>query len=207
MTIEPSALRHDSLAPSPWMLRYAHLVPPGARVLDLACGFGRHARLFAQRGAHVLAVDRDRDALSALEGVAAIETRAIDLEASGWPFADERFDAIVVSRYLHRPTLPQLIAAVADEGTLLYETFARGNAVYGRPSNPDFLLEPGELLALAAPHLTVVAFEQGLVTEGRPAVIQRVAAVGRRRQWPSPLDAGDDALDPPRRSDKDAVDE
>jgi len=201
MTVEPSASRHESLAPSPWMLRYAHLVPPGARVLDLACGFGRHARLFAQRSAHVLAVDRDRDALSALEGIAGIETRLIDLEASGWPFAGERFDAIVVSRYLHRTTLPQLIAAVADEGTLLYETFARGNETYGRPSNPNFLLEPGELLAIAAPRLTVVAFEQGLVTEGRPAVIQRLAAVGRRRQWPPPLDAVDGVLDAPSRDD------
>ena len=190
MTSEPSD-RHDALAPSPWILRYAHLVPAGARVLDLACGFGRHARLFAQRGADVLAVDRERDALATLDGVAGIETRRIDLEASDWPFTGERFDAIVVSRYLHRPALPRLIAAVADDGTLLYETFARGNEAYGRPSNPDFLLEPGELLAVAAPHLTVVAFAQGLAADGRRAVVQRLAAVGRRRQWPPLLDADD----------------
>lgn len=193
MTSELPSVRRDPLAPSPWILRYAHLVPPGARVLDLACGFGRHARLFAQRGAHVLAVDRDRDALATLDGVAGIETRQIDLEASDWPFADERFDAIVVTNYLHRPTLPQLIAAVADEGTLLYETFARGNEGYGRPSNPDFLLEPGELLAIAAPQLTVVAFAQGLVADGRRAVVQRLSAVGRRRQWPPLLDVDADA--------------
>jgi len=189
MTSEPSSARHDALAASPWILRYAHLVPAGARVLDLACGFGRHARLFAQRGAHVLAVDRDRDALATLDGVAGIETRQVDLETSAWPFAAERFDAIVVSRYLYRPALPQLIAAVADDGALLYETFARGNEAYGRPSSPDFLLEPGELLAIAAPQLTVVAFAQGLAADGRRAVVQRLAAVGRRRQWPPLLDA------------------
>ncbi len=193
MTSEPASARHDALAPSPWIVRYAHLVPAGARVLDLACGFGRHARLFAQRGAHVLAVDRDRDALATLDGVAGIETRQVDLEAPDWPFAGERFDAIVVANYLHRRALPQLIAAVADDGTLLYETFARGNEAYGRPSNPDFLLEPGELLAIAGPQLTVVAFAQGLVTDGRRAVVQRIAAVGRRRQWPPPLAADEGA--------------
>lgn len=192
MTSELPSARHDALAPSPWIVRYAHLVPAGARVLDLACGFGRNARLFAQRGAHVLAVDGDRDALATLDGVGEIETRHMDLEASDWAFAGERFDAIVVTHYLHRPTLPQLIAAVADDGTLLYETFARGNEAYGRPSNPDFLLEPGELLAIASPRLTVVAFAQGLVADGRRAVVQRLAAVGRRRQWPPVLDAGAD---------------
>lgn len=193
MTSEPASARHDTLAPSSWIVRYAHLVPAGARVLDLACGFGRHARLFAQRGAQVLAVDRDRDALATLNGIAGIETRQIDLEASDWPFAGQRFDAIVVANYLHRRALSQLIAAVADDGTLLYETFARGNEAYGRPSNPDFLLEPGELLAVARRQLTVVAFAQGLAVDGRPAVVQRLAAVGRTRRWPPPLDADESA--------------
>jgi SAM-dependent methyltransferase len=92
---DPEAARHASLAPSPWIVRHAHLIPPGARVLDLACGFGRHARLFARRGAHVLAVDRDAAALATMDDVAGIETRRIDIEASGWPFGRERFDAIV----------------------------------------------------------------------------------------------------------------
>ena len=190
MTSEP-VRSGTTPAPSPWIVRYAHLVPAGARVLDLACGFGRHARLFAQRGAHVLAVDRDRDALATLDGVAGIETRQMDLEAS-----DGRSPANASTRsssrnYLHRPTLPQLIAAVADDGTLLYETFARGNEAYGRPSNPDFLLEPGELLAIAAPRLTVVAFAQGrrrrrapcrrpAARRGRPAAT--MAAGARRRR-------------------------
>jgi SAM-dependent methyltransferase len=173
------------LAPSPWIVRHAHLVPAGARVLDLACGFGRHARFFAQRGASVLAVDRDAEALATMEDVAGIETRQIDLEGSVWPFADERFDAIVVTNYLHRPALPQIVGCVADDGTLLYETFGRGNEAYGRPSNPDFLLEPGELLAVAYERLIVVAFAQGFVDTGqRGAVVQQLAAVGRKRRWP-----------------------
>jgi SAM-dependent methyltransferase len=194
MKSEPATARHESLAPSPWIVRHAHLVPPGARVLDLACGFGRHARLFAQRGAHVLAVDRDGEALATIADVAGVETRELDLEASGWPFAGERFDAIVVTNYLHRPALPQIVAGIADDGALLYETFARGNEAYGRPSNPDFLLEPGELLTVVGSRLTVVEFAQGLVGGGgRRSVVQRIAAVGRTRRWPPPLAAEGDS--------------
>ena len=183
---------HFGLAPSPWITRFAHLVPVGARVLDLACGYGRHALFFAARGAHAVAVDRDATALATLSGVPGIETLLADLEGGPWPFGDQRFDAIVVSHYLHRPLLAHLCAALAADGTLLYETFALGNEAYGRPSNPAFLLRAGELLELAAaatPSLTVVAFEQGLADNaGRPAVVQRLAAVGPARAWPPALD-------------------
>ena len=188
MKAESSSPRHEVLAPSEWFVRHAHLVAPRARVLDVACGYGRHARLFAQRGAQVLAVDRDAEALAALDGVPGIETRRIDLEDSDWPFANERFDAIVVANYLFRPALPHIVASVADDGALLYETFARGNEAYGRPSNPAFLLEPGELVAAVGGRLTVVEFAQGLIASGdRRAVVQRIAAVGLRRHWPPPL--------------------
>jgi len=188
MKSESSSPRHETLAPSHWILRHAHLVPPRARVLDLACGHGRHARFFAERGAQVIAADRDADALAAMEDVRGIEARRIDLEASSWPFANERFDAIVVANYLHRPHLPQIVAGVADDGVLLYETFARGNEAYGRPRNPAFLLEPGELLAAVDGRLAVVEFAQGMIVDGgRRAVVQRIAAVGLRRHWPPPL--------------------
>ena len=183
-----SAAAHASPTASPWVLRFAPLVPDGARVLDLACGRGRHARLFAARGCDVIAADRDAEALASLAGVAGIATRCVDLEADGWPFADERFDAIVVTNYLHRPLLPSVFAAVSDTGLLIYETFARGNEMYGRPANPDHLLLPGELLASAVGRFEVVAFEQGVVAEcGRTAVIQRIAAVGLRRAAPQRL--------------------
>ena len=175
---------------SAWVERFAPLVPVGARVLDLACGHGRHARFFAARGADVLAVDRDAAALATLKGEVRIATRALDLEAGRWPLPGERFDAIVVVNYLHRPLFPSLFAALAEDGVLIYETFARGNEAYGRPSNPAFLLEPGELLQLAARGLTVVAFEQGDVSTPDPgAVVQRLAAVGPGRPWPPALPA------------------
>jgi len=171
-------------APSPWVVRFAPLIARGARVLDLAAGHGRHTRFFAERQAQVVAADRDPAALAGLAATPGIETHVVDLESTDWPFAGERFDAIVVVRYLHRALFPHLLAALADDGVVLYETFAAGNARYGRPANPAFLLQPGELLEFARDRLTVVAFEQGFVAQAQPAVQQRLAAVGRARAWP-----------------------
>jgi SAM-dependent methyltransferase len=179
--------RHYGLTPSPWIVRFAPLVAPGARLLDLAAGHGRHALFFAARGAQVVAVDRDADALATFTGAPGVETRVADVEHGDWPFTGERFDAIVVVHYLHRALFPHLLASLAADAVLLYETFATGNAAYGKPSNSDFLLEPGELLEIARETLTVVAFEQGRVDGAQPAVIQRLAAVGRARAWPPPL--------------------
>jgi SAM-dependent methyltransferase len=176
-----------TLAPSPWMRRFASLVPRGARVLDVAAGRGRHARLFAAQGARVLAVDRDAGALAELDAVSGVTTRVADLEDAPWPFAGEVFDAVVVANYLHRPLFPHLLAALAADGALLYETFAAGNERFGRPSNPAFLLASGELADVVRDRLTLVAFEQGLVEGERPAVVQRIAAIGRARPWPPPL--------------------
>jgi SAM-dependent methyltransferase len=190
---------HGHLAPSLWIARFAHLIPPGARVLDLAAGEGRHARLFAARGAHVVAVDRDADVLATLSNVPRISVRVCDLESGAWPLSGERFDAIVVANYLHRPLFPYLRAALAPDGVLLYETFAMGNEAHGRPTNPDFLLCPDELLTIAAlppAPLTVVAFEQGEVDHGaRRAVMQRLAAIGPDRVWPPGLEAPGTALE------------
>lgn len=188
MVGKPKPPGHAGLSPSPWILRFAHLVPSGSRVLDLACGHGRHARLFAARGCNVVAVDRDANALSTLAGVANVDARLVDLEAGSWPLAGEQFDAIVVTNYLHRPLFVFLFAALAQDGVLLYETFARGHEAYGRPTNPDFLLEPDELLRAVSERLDVVAFEQGRVGKGdATAVVERLAAVGRGRAWPSAL--------------------
>ena len=174
-------------APSPWIARFAPLIPPGARVLDVACGQGRHSRLLAARLCDVVAIDRDAQALAALAGVPRVTTIAADLEGGPWPLAGQRFDAIVVANYLHRPLFPRLLDALHNEGAFLYETFAAGNEVYGRPSNPDHLLAADELLSLLRQRLTIVAFEQGRVGGARPAVMQRIAAVGRGRRWPPPL--------------------
>jgi SAM-dependent methyltransferase len=171
-------------APSPWITRFAPLIPPGARVLDLACGQGRHSRFFAARLCDIVAVDRDSQALVALAGVPRVTTIAADLEGGPWPLSGQRFDAIVVANYLHRPLMPRLLDALESEGAFLYETFAVGNELYGRPSNPDHLLAADELLVLLREPLTIVAFEQGRIGGTRPAVMQRIAAVGRGRRWP-----------------------
>src|SRR4030095_12680933 len=129
-----------------------------ATVLDVACGSGRHVRWFAARGCRVTAIDRDAAALAPLAAIG--ETGVADIENGPWPLPGRRFDAVVVTNYLWRPLMPVIIASVADDGTLLYETFSAGNETVGKPSNPDFLLAPGELLQ-AATQLRIVAFEDG----------------------------------------------
>ena len=167
---------HGSETPSAWVVRWADRVPAAGRVLDLACGSGRHARFFASRGCVVEAVDRDAAALVSLEGIPGITTRCADLEVGPWPYADQLFSAIVVTNYLHRPLFPHLVAGLAARGVLIYETFALGNERYGRPSNPDFLLKPGELMDAVRNRLSVISFEEGFVPHPRPAMIQRICA-------------------------------
>jgi SAM-dependent methyltransferase len=185
--VSAPAARRDA-EPSAWITRFAALIPAGARVLDLAAGRGRHARFFASRGARVLAVDIDAQSLATLADVPGVVTKVADLEGDAWPFTGLSFDAIVVANYLHRPRLSHLVEALASDGVLLYETFAAGNEAFGRPSNPAFLLRENELFDAFRERLTIVAFEQGVVTEhARVAVVQRIAAVGRSRPWPPPL--------------------
>jgi SAM-dependent methyltransferase len=171
-----SATPHAALAPSPWVQRWSALVPAGASVLDVACGSGRHVRWFADRGCRVTGVDRDAAALATLAGVA--ETVVADIEDGPWPFAGRRFAAVVVTNYLWRPLLPAIVEAVDEGGVLICETFARGNETVGRPSNPDFLLRPGELLQ-AAGSLRVVAYEDGFLSAPE-RFVQRIAAVRER---------------------------
>lgn len=170
---------------SPWVERFAPLIPPG-EILDLACGSGRHARRLAGEGHPVLAVDRDPESLSAAAGPF-ITTLQMDLEAHApdepphWPFDENRFAGIVVTNYLHRPLLPCLFASLAPSGVLLYETFALGNEQFGKPSNPAFLLQPGELLQFAMRFADrgarVVAYEDGYAGTPKPAMIQRLCLV------------------------------
>jgi SAM-dependent methyltransferase len=162
---------------SPWVARFLPPAPPNGRALDVAAGSGRHTRLARARGWAATAVDRDVSGLADLSADSGVEIVAADLEAAPWPLGERRFGAVIVTNYLHRPLLPRLVAAVASGGTLIYETFARGNEAYGRPSNPNFLLLPGELLEAVRGELAVVAYEHGKVESPRPAVVQRIAAV------------------------------
>lgn len=169
----------QSEAVSGWVRRYAPLIPAG-EALDLACGGGRHARHLAALGHPVLALDRDAGALARAAGPGVITLRC-DLEEEGarWPFGPARFAGIVVTHYLHRPLLPDIARSLAPDGVLIYETFAVGNEQFGKPSNPAFLLQPGELLQLAACHgWRVLAYEEGVTAAPKAALLQRLCAAG-----------------------------
>lgn len=147
-------------------------------MLDLACGSGRHARLLAARGYKVVAVDRDFAAISELRGVAGITALQLDLEGSDWPLAGERFAGIIVTNYLWRPRLADVCALLDRGGVLIYETFMVGNEAYGKPANPEFLLRPGELRAVAsAAGLREIAFAEGYTAQPKPALRQAICAV------------------------------
>lgn len=154
------------------MTRWAASVARGP-VLDVACGGGRHSRFFKDLGFQVVAVDREP---AELEGIRFVKA---DLEgASPWPFAGERFGAVVVTNYLHRPLFPQLVSSLAVGGVLIYETFMLGNERFGRPSNPAFLLRPGELREAFA-GLQELGFEEGEFETPKRAMIQRICALKR----------------------------
>ena len=180
-----SAGLHAMLVPSPWVVRWAHLVRDGGSVLDVACGSGRHVRFFNERGCAVTGVDRDVPALAALAPIA--QTVAADIENGPWPFAGRRFDAVIVTNYLWRPLMPAIVDAVAAGGVLIYETFAAGNESVGKPSNPHFLLQPGELLQAISDlgSLRVVAYEDGFLA-APDRFVQRVVAVRAGAPAPAP---------------------
>jgi len=161
---------------SDWIRRFATRIPAGGVVLDLACGGGRHTRYAASLGHRVLAVDRDAEAIAGLAGLHNVETRVADLECEAWPFPGQRFCGIIVTNYLHRALLPVLVESVTPGGALIYETFAVGNERFGRPSNPAFLLRPGELLDAVQGRMRVIAYEDVEIASPKPAMIQRICA-------------------------------
>jgi SAM-dependent methyltransferase len=164
---------HGSAEPSDWVQRWAHLVAPGGTVLDVACGSGRHMRWLAERGHRVTGIDRDAAALASAAAHGTVINA--DIENGPWPLVGQTFDAVVVTNYLWRPLWPQLLASVKPGGVLIYETFAHGQASVGRPSRPEFLLQPGELLRVCAEWHTV-AYEHGVLSEPT-RFVQRIVAM------------------------------
>ena len=164
---------HANSTISPWIERWAHLIAPHSAVLDLACGHGRHVRWLQTQGHQLTAVDRDGVALQSLTGLAS--TVCADIEMGPWPLPGREFGAVVVTNYLWRPLWPQILASVAPGGVLLYETFALGNEAFGKPSRPDFLLQPNELLQVCQ-GWNIVAYEHGLLNVPE-RVVQRIAAI------------------------------
>ena len=182
---------HDVIADaSPWVRRFAPVIPKGGLILDLACGAGRHTVLLASLGHQILAVDRDISMMETLKS-ALIQTLKLDLEDSEWPLLKQEFSAIVVTNYLYRPFLDELPKMLCEGGVLIYETFAEGNAQFGKPSNPNFLLKPGELLALAQRSgLKVIAYEDIYLDQPKPAMVQRICAVKGHLKGCIPLQFG-----------------
>ena len=192
--------------PSDWIARWTPLLPPGAQVLDVACGHGRHVHWFARAGHAVTALDRDPALLAPLVGIA--DTLVADLEAAPWPLPHRRFDAVVVTNYLWRALFPALKAAVAPGGLLIYETFAQAHAALGRPRRPEFLLRPGELLSVlrdsgdarttlpsSSEKWHVIAFEEGRLPARGDVPEREVQRIVARRGGPVP--GGTDLLAPP----------
>ena len=172
-----STLFHGTGDPSPWVQRWSHLISPQGSVLDLACGHGRHMRYLQAQGFQCWGLDRDAAALDAAKPFG--EVLHADVENHAWPLNGVQFDAVVVTNYLWRPLWPNILQSLKSDGVLIYETFAAGNETVGKPSNPHFLLNPGELLAVCN-DLRVAAFEDGFLPH--PArFVQRIVAIGIER--------------------------
>lgn len=175
--------RSMPLSASPWVRRFMGGATSGGRMLDVACGGGRHVALALDAGLEVMAVDHDLSKATAFAAHPRVTLVAADLEqGTAPPFAGQRFAVVVVTNYLWRPLLPAIVAAVADDGLLIYETFADGHQRFGRPSNPEFLLRPGELIAATHGTLVPLAFEHVLL-DHPSRMVQRLCAAGPRHRW------------------------
>ncbi len=168
---------NEGPTPSVWVTKCSKLLRPSSTVLDLACGSGRHAHYLASRGHDVTALDKSPEALSKISSSIGIHTYEFDLEVGAWPFSERKFDAIVVTNYLYRPIIQNIVNTLSPSGILIYETFMVGNERFGRPSNPDFLLRPNELIDETHKKLQILLYEAGRVSDPKPSLIQRICAV------------------------------
>lgn len=187
---EKTKKKHSTGEPSPWIERFLPGIAKGGDILDVACGGGRHMRLALEQGYRVTGIDRDLSDVEALGERRDVSLIEADLETDRpFPLREQRYDGVIVSNYLWRPILADIIGCVADDGVLIYETLAAGHQRDGKPSSPNFLLRNNELLEAVMPRLTVVAFEHGRRAGDRPKVFQRIAACGPDHRW-----AGDEQL-------------
>jgi tellurite methyltransferase len=142
------------VAANPLLVRFAFLLEEEeleGPVLDLACGRGDNGLYLAGLGLPVVFADRSGEALDEARASAAerhLQERfwEVDLETGDNPLPKEHYRAILVFRYLHRPLIPHVRNAIRPGGVLIYETFTVEQPKYGKPHNPDYLLQPGELV-------------------------------------------------------------
>ena len=174
---------HGTEAPSLWVQRWSHLAKPQSQVLDLACGAGRHMKYFQSLGHLCTGVDRSAEALT--EANAYGKVVEADIEDGPWPFSGQTFDVVLVTNYLWRPLMPRILECLKPEGLLIYETFALGHEKFGKPSRPEFLLKPGELLQTCA-QLHVIAYENGYWDQPAKCV-QRIVAAQKVNDLPQPF--------------------
>lgn len=177
MDKSPTADAHGLGPASGWVKRWSHLIAPRGAVLDIACGRGRHMKWFSEKGHAVTGVDRSVEAIQAAASFG--EAVLADIENDPWPLMNgtqpRQFEAVVVTNYLWRPLFPVIAQSIAPGGLLIYETFGKGNETVGKPSNPDFLLRPAELLS-AFENMHIIAFEEGFL-ENPDRFVQRIVAV------------------------------
>ena len=185
--------RHATAPALDWIARHAAGTPAGRSVLDLACGGGRHGRLYLARGCAVTFADIDTNGVDDLRERSDATVLEADLEDGPWPFEAESFDIVVVTNYLWRPRLDRLLRTVRRDGELLYQTFARGNEAYGKPSNPDFLLREGELRDRTAANFDTVAYAHGPTERPKPGIVQYIHARRMDRPYEVPDIGGGDA--------------
>jgi len=174
---------HGQEPTSSWVDRWSHLLPGGCHVLDLACGYGRHMRHFAHLGHPVTGVDSNPDAITAVSAFG--KAICADIENETWPLQGLTFGGVVVTNYLWRPLWPNILDSLAPNGVLIYETFSAGNETVGKPSRPDFLLHPAELLSVCQ-DLRVVAFEEGFLAQPE-RFVQRIVAVRETQGTETPV--------------------
>jgi SAM-dependent methyltransferase len=177
---------HGTENVSPWVARWSSSVPRDVAegsVLDVACGAGRHALHFLRQKHPVSAIDISELAINTIANTLNSEERKLcqliqaDIENAPWPLAGKQFAGVIVTNYLWRPLLPTLLQSVAVGGVLIYETFCAGNETVGKPSRPDFLLQPGELLSVCSTAgLRVIAYEDGFLS-APDRFMQRIACV------------------------------
>lgn len=173
MTSPVASHPHQKLPVSDWLKRWSHVFKSQSCILDLACGWGRHALWLRSLGMDVLALDRDEEALAHLKALG-IQTLKADLENAPWPLSPTQFDGIVVNNYLWRALWPHLLASVKAGGFVIYETFCEGHQAYGKPSRSDFLLQSGELLQVFK-DFKILGYEEGLLAQPT-RYVQRIIA-------------------------------